>query len=861
MPSEFSRERGELDVQRAKTAIVLGLRYVFLTRFSWLCGLALLAIGPISLGVAPSLLANLFVLDHPYQLVEISWITMWAAATVMETMRVTTQNADDRFDDYREAAERFRDAWGIEDVEDSDTWYLRRDGWVTFFCGFVAALAVWYATVDACVSSTVGDPTTAWAAAAGSSEVSVIRGYAWRCGYQGLGIAIAAWMAMTAVAIIMHEYSNRRWMRGLEPPFLGAYRFLDHLLGPGYFRCEGVDDEAPEDAGDRRQLRLAPGHFSVLCYTIAFLIWYTINYASATGSQPMPTESSTYSALFYFMLSLTLAIYILPGIAFFLDRYRVPVLLTPLVLMMIFYNAFDTDHYYQLNPAPARETAFQPPTITEAIDRWWLPLDREGKRTLVVVDASGGGIQASAWTAQVLTGLHERYGDPFSRSVGMISSVSGGSVGTMFYLANRTEAIDYQQRRDLKPPTSALSEQAIRRIRFLSRASAMEASAWGVAYADSMRAIFPPLVNEEVDRGWAIERVWRQRMEQHIDPSMSDWRLSDLGRASVERQLPVPVFNATFVESGQRLMISPLLGPPAESNYGGLQWYQEFPDSHPYVATAARLSATFPYVAPAARADGEGPVAEHHVVDGAYVDNEGAVTSVDWISKMLDFYQQEGGLERRPFDRILLIRIQAFPQDHAEQDPPKAHVGWRAELAAPLEAMLQVRRASQTERGDLEIDLLTRATRARARSLQQRYEADVKQIEERIASLSREQDSIQRVLDGPSPPPGKELSDIVRQQLEVEDQIRRRRSLSSDLRRKANRLEQLTVEAVMVDFRSPNKTPIPMSWKLTESQKRNIDATWQSLVDGRHPGQPLQTLDRYFEPLAEVRPVRVGLSR
>ena len=75
---------------RLKTALVLVVRYLFLTRYSWLLALVLLAIVPVSQILLPRLLANLFVFDLPEQLFHVSWISMWCAVTVMETLRGTT---------------------------------------------------------------------------------------------------------------------------------------------------------------------------------------------------------------------------------------------------------------------------------------------------------------------------------------------------------------------------------------------------------------------------------------------------------------------------------------------------------------------------------------------------------------------------------------------------------------------------------------------------------------------------------------------------------------------------------------------------------------------------------------------------
>jgi hypothetical protein len=54
------------------------------------------------------------------------------------------------------------------------------------------------------------------------------------------------------------------------------------------------------------------------------------------------------------------------------------------------------------------------------------------------VAAAGGGIQAAAWTARVLTGLEEICAEKrpgrFVQSLKLLSGVSGGSVGIMYFV-------------------------------------------------------------------------------------------------------------------------------------------------------------------------------------------------------------------------------------------------------------------------------------------------------------------------------------------------------------------------------------------------------------------------------------------
>src|SRR5688572_33007358 len=98
--------------EKLRSAVTLGLRFLFLTRYSWILALALVALPPFALSVAPSLLENLFVLDRPVQVFHVSWIAMFCAASVIGTLRITALNAIDRFEDYRQACTEFNEAWG-----------------------------------------------------------------------------------------------------------------------------------------------------------------------------------------------------------------------------------------------------------------------------------------------------------------------------------------------------------------------------------------------------------------------------------------------------------------------------------------------------------------------------------------------------------------------------------------------------------------------------------------------------------------------------------------------------------------------------------------------------------------------------
>jgi hypothetical protein len=388
----------------------------------------------------------------------------------------------------------------------------------------------------------------------------------------------------------------------------------------------------------------------------------------------------------YLLLLLILSTWALSALTFLLDYFRLPIVV-PLGLWFLFVARHPkTDHYYPIvqfpaNAPPHNGSALRPAAV--------LKRALANKQPIALVASAGGGIQAIAWTAQVLTGL-EKYtlGNPngtpqkyrFSDAVTLLSGVSGGAVGNMFF------ASAYQN--------GSIPVNVLDRITKAALSSGLSQAAKGFAYSDLIRALFPFWVPHVYrDRGQALEKAWmvnagcvsRRKDEDSTEAlcntldkaTLKDWQ-SDV----VDGTRPALIFNATTVESGQRLAIStspykpvPPVDPTAPSSV--IDFSLEYPNWDVLISTAARLSSTFTYVSPAARAlpaselnDSAKPIVDLytplsasdpmrlHVVDGGYYENTGIGALVAWLNEALTELQGQA-LPKH----ILVITIGAFPND------------------------------------------------------------------------------------------------------------------------------------------------------------------------------------------------------
>jgi predicted acylesterase/phospholipase RssA len=429
---------------------------------------------------------------------------------------------------------------------------------------------------------------------------------------------------------------------------------ITRILGRGYF--------------DTTKQQSLPGHMLAFALLATVLCTYgMLGYAF----RPSGGWNAYFPSLGYLMLIFLLASWGLSASSFFLDRWRVPTLLITTLSSMIMYSLVQTDHFFPTSKMPACECdeAFTP---TDAFRAW---KDKEEK-PLVVCTVSGGGIAAAAWSAQVLTGLEEEFGESFTRSLSAISSASGGSVGSMFYLDDFDSA-------------EARSGPRLAEIRDSAAASSLRATSWGFAYPDAWRLALPPAMEPfaNVDRGWALQETWRLLLSSP-SASLSQWRQRI--RAG---KMPVALFDCTAVETGRQFLVSPV-----DVHHGsGFMAHQSFrelyPDRDIDIVTAARLSATFPWVTPITRIDESGGRPVVHVADGAYVDNYGITTMVEWLEEVLPEHVISSA--RRD---VLVIQINVRDASLAEVVDYPATGGWANATYGPLLTVLKTNSANQVVR-------------------------------------------------------------------------------------------------------------------------------------------------------------------
>jgi hypothetical protein len=473
-----------------------------------------------------------------------------------------------------------------------------------------------------------------------------------------------------------HSEQKRDWIRSFKagtrsdaaPHTYAAHdsrlsRFIGKYLGPGY----------TYSPASQHPLRIHSGFRAATIFLLFFLIVYWLSgqstYLDLRNLKPWPSGYAPNSVLNFLLLALILWGSLLSGLTFFVDRFRVPALLVLGLGLFFVAHTGPSDHFFYTFSSRADSKLRTPAELLQS-----------SPDAVIVVAAAGGGIQSAAWTSRVLCGLRhdfrpggETKANEFESNVLVISGVSGGSVGTMFYL----RCLEAEQG-DESPADWAQN-------------SSLEAVAWGLTHPDLLR-IFFPFWSSHADRGWALERSF-MKSAQFKNPNalrLADtyehphWPVLLLNSSDSQTGDPVIFTNSDFANHPAPDPTKPVKAKHDLHNFRDTAGV----DRDVLLETAARMSAAFPYVSPEARPDSVATKNGVHLGDGGYFDNSGVFGLSEWLKEGI-----KGQTKKR---RILFLELDAFP-DSADKDIEQSKK-WYYQLYSPIMTMLNVRSESQVIR-------------------------------------------------------------------------------------------------------------------------------------------------------------------
>jgi hypothetical protein len=497
-------------------------------------------------------------------------------------------------------------------------------------------------------------------------------------------IATRIW---TALAGSTRLVAAVRWIRDGLSRWAARLR-LGHLLDP----ATGL---------------LYPAHFLAITEMALLLpLWAVSGYLFRPEGSGLPV-----APVVHLWMSVLVFVWAFGALEFHLGRLRISPLVVVAAVVLLGYALLSIDHTYRVQVRPATDR-LDPVAAAEA-----------GRGdNLVVIASAGGGISAAVWTTLALERL---IGDrpQLQQEIRLLSTISGGSVGGAYYV------------------DGVLRGSSLRAIRTKSGTSSLGAVAYGLAFRDFPSLLTGGLYTMGLDRGQLLEREWARIAAGTVSGGVVRRGSVEAGqrplaslRAKIrEGVVPAVVFGTTVMESGRRLMITPIdfspesaepLAPAASPPVAAtavaarpklramtLSEYLGPGEAELDLWTAARMSATFSFVSPAARpsvadeqpsrktAGAEGRRLWHHLIDGGYYDNFGVTSALDWLTPVLVARAER----TRPlaFRRVAIVELRAFHRDDPTQRPPAA--GSIAALLGPIVGLGSIRAGAAAERDDIDV--------------------------------------------------------------------------------------------------------------------------------------------------------------
>ncbi|MCB9250961.1 MAG: patatin-like phospholipase family protein [Flavobacteriales bacterium] len=348
-------------------------------------------------------------------------------------------------------------------------------------------------------------------------------------------------------------------------------------------------------------------------------------------------------------------------LALFERRFKVPLVFI-LFLCLFVFSYFNDNHLVRLLE---KKNSDERPYVDTYINKWLTERKAEMDTIPVyLVAAEGGGIRAAYWANEVLNKL-SRSDKDFHKKVLAYSSVSGGSLGT---IAFNIGAVSYRD-----PITARTVVRNFLRNDFLSPIMAY------AMFPDGLQRFLPfPITS--FDRAAILEKTWEKSWEacSPVNSEMFAQGYLNADLYPLSGTGPMFFLNATHIESGNRVLVSPV-------KFGVNQFYEtqdfiELTGRDLRLSTAVLLSSRFPYVTPAALVKDTANNSWGHIGDGGYYENLG-------ISTLLDVYNR---LKTISEVKNIPVKVSFLFIRNTKNFSDKTTLRSMYELMTPVEAYLNV---------------------------------------------------------------------------------------------------------------------------------------------------------------------------
>ncbi len=364
-----------------------------------------------------------------------------------------------------------------------------------------------------------------------------------------------------------------------------------------------------------------------------------------------------------------------------------PILAALIVLLVVFEVTGSTDNHRFRYTVPAKE--IERPNI-EAAFRTWIASrgDLEAYRSagkpypLYIVATEGGGLYAAYQTAKLLGRLQDLC-DNFAQHVFVLSSVSGGSLGSAVFSSLAHEHAKNAAAVPCKTnsgPAHGPFEGSAQTV--LSR-DLLSPVVWATLFPDFLQR-FIPYPFPKLDRGYALELTFedawtylRGTKKNYLQGSFFGL-CGDTPADCAKSATPALALNTTNIETGMQMVLSQMEVNtwPFEGPSKPLDMFNNtaLPVDLP-LSTAVGLSARFPWISPqgwysfVSDAIG-GAKRRMSFVDGGYVDNSGVVTATK-LARLLSYITAQDATLPKVEIKLITISAAWIPFERFWMDPPK----------------------------------------------------------------------------------------------------------------------------------------------------------------------------------------------